>query len=145
MKSLSIIFIVLLVAGCASTFATEQPPHIHFSDFETLEPLHVLPISPSVYMYFFKCKGTSLISLVYVYDGTVVRYCYLDQGELVGLQLDIELYVATGDVSYVPDAMSEDVVGWIMEMLNRMNRGLHPVLDEEESSTLVYGQAYDAV
>ena len=104
-------------------------------EVEQAEVLDGYPISSEHLMVFSKCRGVVVASVYYTPMGVTVRYCYVDNGKLVGFFIDAEWYWATGDKVYHPDIISEEMVEYLLDALDRVSMGL-PVTDEEMLDTL---------
>jgi hypothetical protein len=135
MKTLTIIFTVsmFLMVGCHSgEILDNQPLNIQISEVEESEPLYSYPITPWHIQTYSKVRGVPVGAIFYIAEGIYIRYCYLDQGNLVSFGVDVELYQNTAEIQYVADDLSDDAVEYMTVMLERVGQGLSPV-DESET------------
>jgi hypothetical protein len=126
-----------LVFGCHSAVMENQPLNITISEVEESEMLYSYPMAPWHIFCFSKCRGVVVASIFYVDESIVVRYCYLEQGKLVGFAIDSDFYEDTHGIRYVVDVHSNDEVLYMTEMLARVAQGLPPINESEfeESET----------
>lgn len=121
--------------GCASTQEVIEPLNIHVSEIEVLRLTGCIPLNPWIHMHFYQHEETSIIAIVHMNNGLIAWYCYLDRGELVGWQLDKNVFAETGEKKYVPDIISAEDAKWIKEILERMDRGLSPIETKDRTET----------
>jgi hypothetical protein len=128
MKTL-LILIMFLIIGCQSAMSEkvlDQPLHIQIAAVESSEILHAFPMTPWHVLAFSQCHGTAVASIVYTANGVIVRYCYLDQGRLVGFVIDEDLHKRTNEKVYIVDEIPLDMSEELTRALNRVNSGLDP-------------------
>jgi hypothetical protein len=125
-----IIFISLLAIGCAG-LPTSASLNISAEDVLESEILYSHPMTPWHVFGFSMCKGTAVGFIIFTQDLTIVRYCYLDQGRLVGFEVDIDLFKETREVVYVLQDINEEETESMVRALNRVESGLTPY-DQEK-------------
>ena len=114
------LIVLLITLGCAGV--TVAPESLIISAEELTEHLqyYCFPISSWIHTHFFKFRGTAVAATIYMPDGLIVHYAYLDRGELVGFKLDRE------KGTYSRDEMVPDIVKFLTNSLSRILRGLPP-------------------
>lgn len=120
-----IIFISLIALGCAGLSAP-APLNISASEVGDSEILHAFPMTPWHVMGFSLCRGTAVGFIIYTAETVIVRYCYLDQGKLIGFEVDVDLYESAGELVYVLQDINEEESENMTRALNRVNSGLEP-------------------
>ena len=126
-----LILIMLLTFGCAGV-STPAPLNISVNEVENAEVLYAFPLTSTHIQAFSKCRGTTVAFITYILNSVIIRYCYLDQGRLMGFKIDVDVYDSTHEKVYIVDHISKDIAEGIVRALNRVNSGLEPY-DLEES------------
>ena len=119
------IFCMTFFVGCASLPTKPEPLNITAEEMAVLEPLYCSQQDFYSFLCFYKHEKAYAAAVVHE-SLTLLRYCYLDQGELVGFVLDRDKN------EYVPEVVREESVAWLTEALENMAKGLTPFGDEPE-------------
>ena len=135
MKTLITIICLLLIFSCANIEIAPISSNITASELQLLEPVDCAPLSPWAFLCFYAHEKTSVCAVISQTFG-IVRYCYIDQGELVAFQIDMELFINTGELVYIDDTIDDDRLPYIKGMLNHMNQGFPPFEFELEPVVL---------
>ncbi len=130
MKKLLFVFLIIILFFCA-TPALSEPFNIPVAEVEELIPLHSLLVNPFLTMNILKHEKVIIIAQEWIGNRMILRYCYLDQGVVVGFALNTGLYNLSKKKLYSVDKITDLESIWIKKLLDRVARGVEKPFDED--------------
>ena len=124
--------LIFTFSGCLANKSAELPLHIPVSEVEALTPMYTFAVSTTNVMAFFKHEKVYIGALIYVPEFLVIRYCYLDDGILIGYEIEREIHMQTGRRVYKLDQISDENILLMTEALTRISQGLNPFYDDKD-------------
>lgn len=135
-----ILIATLVLLSCASmvsereTMLEVEPFDIHISEIEVLTPENCVSLNRIAIMCTVKHKKANVVLIATPHLQIINRYCYLENGELIGWELDKELQAKDGTEQYIRETIDPSSTTWLIDILERLDKGLGPWESDTEET-----------
>ena len=130
MKKLLILFSLFLLVNCAGFNATEtEPLDIHASEIMDGDIVGELLLNPYILQCLIETERGVVIAQLWIPNGLLMKYAYIDNGDIVGFVFDSALYATEGALVYKIDVIPQEGKDYIRGVFERYANGVSDPLD----------------